>query len=526
MKTSTAPYFEAADQGKTWDVVIIRAGASHNGIFYPDAVLSDAAPRFEGVRVYARADDKHLKGAAPDINELVGWISGVKFLPGSAADTGYLMGVLHIAGSVALRDKITDAWQRGNRDFIGLSIAAGGKARAVQGPRSDGAKKIAESIDVVNSVDLIVHPGAGGGLVNLIEAAPTTRANITVEHHTSHVEADQLLDRFFNAERPTSFREAYIAITGDKHVSGRLENCSPIALRESLDTTSWPEALGAAVNRRMVAEYRKGGRYAVWRKLVHVARDINDFRTQQRVRYGGYGDLPIVNQGAAYQALPSPADESASYAVVKRGGTEDITLEMVENDDIQAIRLIPKRMAEAAHRTLAHFALDFLRLNPVIYDGVALFDAAHGNLGNLALSAVGINAGRAAMKKHTELSSGERLNIEPRYLWVPFDLEETGANLFRRGTNNDRTFVQDMNIEVVPVWYWQDENDWCLSADPEATPTIEVGFLNGEEEPALFVQDAPSVGSLFANDKLTLKIRHIYGGAPVDYRGLYKSVVA
>jgi hypothetical protein len=79
---------------------------------------------------------------------------------------------------------------------------------------------------------------------------------------------------------------------------------------------------------------------------------------------------------------------------------------------------------------------------------------------------------------------------------------------------------------VVPVWYWTDANDWALSADKNDIPSIEIGFLDGNEEPELFVQDNPTNGSMFASDKLTYKIRHIYGGTPVDFRGLYKGVVA
>jgi len=57
-------------------------------------------------------------------------------------------------------------------------------------------------------------------------------------------------------------------------------------------------------------------------------------------------------------------------------------------------------------------------------------------------------------------------------------------------------------------------------------PTIEIGFLNGREEPELFVQDEPTNGSMFSNDKITYKVRHIYGGAVLDYRGLQGNVVA
>lgn len=335
-----------------------------------------------------------------------------------------------------------------------------------------------------------------------------------------------LLDRFFSREGGVrSFRECYIEITGDKRLTGRIENCDLVRMRESLDTDLWSNVFANSVNRRMVAEYRRGGVYSVWRKLVKIAGNVNDFRTQERVRYGGYGALPTVNQGAAYLALPSPPGEKASYAVSKRGGIESLTLEMVKNDDVQAIRAIPTRLSEAAQRTLNDFVMDFLRTNPVIYDGVALFDAAHGNLGNAALSAVGMEGARTAMRKQTELGSGQRLRITPRFLWVPLDQEETGFNIFRRGTNNDKTFVQSMDVEVVPVLDWTDTNDWCASADPESCPTIELAFLDGQEEPELFMQDHPSAGSLFSHDQVTMKIRHIYGGAVVDYRGLYKSVV-
>src|SRR5688572_11462105 len=51
---AVAHYLEALDQGRTWGVVIIAAGVSRNGVFYPDHVLRDAAPRFEGAKVYAR----------------------------------------------------------------------------------------------------------------------------------------------------------------------------------------------------------------------------------------------------------------------------------------------------------------------------------------------------------------------------------------------------------------------------------------------------------------------------------------
>ncbi len=334
---------------------------------------------------------------------------------------------------------------------------------------------------------------------------------------------EELIYRFLTSPKAMSFRECYERITGDERMTGRLANCNQMRMREALDTGSWTEVFGSAVRRAMVAEYRRGDRWNVWRKLVKIGDSVPDFRNQQRVRFGGYGDLPTVNEGSSYQALQSPADESASFSLQKHGGTEVFTLEMVKNDDIQAIRRIPKRLAEAALRTIAHFVLDFLRTNPVIYDGVALFHATRNNLDSAALSAAALNAARAAMMRQTEPDSGDPIGAQPARLAVPFELEETAVNLFRRGENQDRSFVQSLPIEVLPIWYWTDTNDWCVVADPAVLPCIEIGFLDGNDEPELFVQDQPSVGSLFANDQITVKIRHIYGGAVIDYRGLYKS---
>lgn len=343
-------------------------------------------------------------------------------------------------------------------------------------------------------------------------------------------EADKkarMLDAFFDPADTSvvSIRECYLDMTGDRRFSGQTRSCDSVRLREALGSQSWPEALGNSITRRMVTDYRNMGVYDVWRNLVQIV-PVNDFRTQERTRFGGYGDLPSVGESDIYMPLASPSDDKATYSVAKKGGTEELTLEMITNDDVGAVQQIPVRLSRAAKRTLGKFVLDHLYANPVIYDGKALFHVDHGNLGSAAFGSGAVAAGRLAMKAQTELDSGERLGIGPRFLWVPDALEEAAVDLFRRNTNQDKTFLQSLSLEVMPVWYWSDANDWCLSADPLGVPTIELGFLHGQQEPDLFIQDNPQIGSMFSHDKVTYKIRHIYGATVLDYRGLYKSVVA
>ncbi len=336
----------------------------------------------------------------------------------------------------------------------------------------------------------------------------------------------KMLDDFFD-HKVHSLKTCYIHLTGDDKVTGELKAAS--RLRASIDTTTFAQIFGDSVTRKMVKEYGMPG-LDEWKKIVDIV-PLADFRTNRRTRMGGYGDLPAVAQGGAYAALSSPGDEEATYAASKRGGTEDLTLEAIKNDDVGSIRRIPTKMSRAAKRTLHKFVFDFLKDNPTIYDSVALFHANHGNLGSAALDAANLTLRRQAMLAQTEGDSGEVLGIPPKFLIVPVELDKTAYDLVAAPRNSDfnptaADFTRTLQLELIVVPYWTDANDWCLAANPADIPTIEIGFLDGQQEPSLYVQDMPNAGSMFTNDKLTYKIKHTYGGVPIEYRGLDKSVVA
>lgn len=633
-------------------VRVLSAGLSGNRNYYPDEVLRESAPMFQGIRVIVKPDAVHLAGAGKDPRGVIGRLTQPKFVAGTGKDQGSIEAVFE-----ALDDqdpmvlKLFAAAKRGMTDVFGLSIDARAAVREAQGVR-----RVTRFLKI-NSVDVIVEPGAGGRVLDLIEAAPeqeqsmrtkliaiiknkrptllagrdanaltddelevlvtealaapvdpqapagltqaqlaealvqveaktTARATVAASSlpatakerviaaleaqgdwgaaaTAAAIKAEQdYLSPFVDAGRvgglggisriqtgetraekvqamleafwdpahkdhgqAQSIKEIYIQITGDARVTGRQRECDQGLLREALNSGSFGEALGDSIHRRLVADYRSPSVYDAWRSIVNVRR-VSDFRTNHVTRIGGYGDLPAVAESADYVALTSPGDEEATYAPSKRGGLETITIEMIKNDDVGSVMKIPGRMARAAKRTLGKFVFDFIRTNPAIYDTVALFHATHGNLGSAALDATSFAAARLAMLKQTEAGSNDRIGIGPRFLLVSADGEEGAVNLFRRNTNNDKTFIQSLTPDIIPVWYWTDANDWAAVADPADIETIEIGFVDGQEEPQLFVQDNPTVGSLFTADKITYKIQHIYGGAVVDYRGLYKAVVA
>ena len=335
--------------------------------------------------------------------------------------------------------------------------------------------------------------------------------------------ARKIINDFFDG-RNHSFRHCYTLITGDRRCTGKISDCDPVLFREALGSSSLPAVLGDALNRQIVREYQKSNIYDVARKISQVV-NAADFRNRTIVRWGSFDDLPIVAEGAEFQEGSNPVDWGISYPIQKRGNLYSITLEAIKNDDVGLIRSLPKKIVEAAKRTFARFVLEMIRTNAAIYDGNPLFCVAHNNLGSQPLSAVSLAAGRLAIRKQPEFGGADPIMVEPKYLLVPYDQEEGAHNLFTRGQNQDRTFLQNTGIEVLPVWYWTDPNDWVLATSPDQYPCIQVAFVDGKEEPELFVAEDPSVGQVFSRDAAVWKVRHAYGGRLFDYRGFFKSVV-
>lgn len=640
----------ADDEGKTglkYTIRVIRAGQSGNNNFYSDRVLREAVDLFDKARVFSKSDAEHIKGQGKSFAQLIGQLTAPRFIEGQGQDSGEIQATLTLfasAGEVVA--KLKEAYDNGMTDLFGFSIDADGITQ------KRGNLREATKFVKVHSVDLIIEPGAGGQLINLIEAidpnlnptqdttmplldimlaaikvankgnlptgldttnneavlaayadalkrgmnryceahestallvesklpAPvvdklkaqfektdeltlvavreaidTERgvlAKLTESGHVkgvgeTHVEMGKdrsekvttMFDDFFDQKkRAKSFRECYVEVTGDTGVTGLIQNCdsrrlrealgSEEAFREAISASTFANVLGSSITRAMVRDYNAMENYNDYQDLVDIV-PVNNFRTQERTRMGGYGNLPAVAENGAYNALTSPSDEKSTYAVTKRGGKETISIETIANDDVGAIRKVPQRLAVAAKRTLYEFILDFLATNPTVYDSSALFHAVnHGNLGSAALSAAAFSAARLAVKKQTEAGSVKKLGLVLRHLYVPAELEEAAFDLFVRTTNNDESFVQSRKPKVHVVDYWTDTNNWFATADKMEVPLIELGFYNGTEEPELFVQDLPTQGSLFANDQITYKIRHIYGGAVIDYRGLYGAIVA
>ncbi|HVA23634.1 MAG TPA: Mu-like prophage major head subunit gpT family protein [Chloroflexota bacterium] len=323
-------------------------------------------------------------------------------------------------------------------------------------------------------------------------------------------------------------REAYIQATGDPNISGATDFDRALVREADTTVASFSFLLGTSMNKRLLKEYQAWPNE--WVKFSSVV-PIKDFKQQDRIRLASFGSLPVVNEDTPYTTV-SLTDVRATYKAQKYGNIVAISREVIVNDDLQAIRQIPQKLAVAAAYTLAEFVYVFLSggRTTTIYDGNDLFDAAagpynHGHNRRVdALATAGLTLGITTMKEQTNLA-GKRIGLKPSFLVVPPELEFTALQLIKSGglpggNQNDINPVMGY-CEVVVSPQLTNTLEWYLVADPRMVDTVEVGFVGGQVNPVLLVQDQPLFGLNFTQDVISYKVRHEYGGAIVDYRGFY-----
>jgi hypothetical protein len=281
---------------------------------------------------------------------------------------------------------------------------------------------------------------------------------------------------------------------------------------------------------------------AAWRKFAKIE-DVDNFKTQDRIQIGGLADLPAVAENGTYTEFVSPNEFKSSYAVSKRGKILPVTFEMVKNDDLRMVSRLVTEMGQAAARTLGKFVFDLV-LNyasgaingGTIYDSTALYTSAHNNLTTDALDFDPLDAAITAMADQLEPDSDEPLGIAAKYLLVPYQLRATAKILIeseKKPATTSAGTQESVNPNykaldpiIIPKGYLRsDENNWYVLADPADLEYLLVGFLDGKENPEMFIQDQPTVGTVFTNDRIRYKVRHIYSGVQSDFRGFYGGLV-
>jgi len=341
--------------------------------------------------------------------------------------------------------------------------------------------------------------------------------------------------------RPLSgIREAYVLLSGDYEMRGMFvqENVG----LANVNSTTMAGMVANALNKVVVNQFQQ---YPRWWEPMTFAEDFANLQTVRFITLGGVGELPTVAEGAAYTELTWD-DQTETSAWLKKGGYLGLTLEAMDKDDTRRLQNAPRALAQAAYLTIAKAIAGIFTVNsgvgPTMSDSKALFHTDHGNLATTALDTTSWPATKVAMRKQTEVNSGERLGglVVPKFLLVPPDLENTALTVLA-SENLPGTANNDVNPEsegdthearmaaarrrIVVVDLWTDTNNWAAVADPMLYPSIGVGYRYGRTPEIFSVADRNS-GLMFSNDVMPIKVRFFFAAGPTDWRGMYKHNVA
>lgn len=316
-------------------------------------------------------------------------------------------------------------------------------------------------------------------------------------------------------------------------------------LAEALSTPDFPYLLGGVIDRELLREYNQIS--PVWQSFA-MRTTLRDFREKNLIDLlGGRAILDEVKPGAEYKARAT-SESKYAISVGKRGARFALTWEMLVNDDLDAFRTLPNRLADAARVTEDYLATSLL----VSASGAntAFFKAGNGNAptalalttDNLATAITEVQTRKDSDGNPIDLSAGVVLMVPPALEMKAMQIVNAVEVRVTDGSNQLITanYIKSKVTVQVNPWLTVIATDgnaatrWFILPKPTAPrPALAVGFLRGHEVPDLRVKtDAgsrvgggvidPTEGS-FDFDDMQYRVRHVIGSATVDPKVTYCS---
>jgi len=336
-----------------------------------------------------------------------------------------------------------------------------------------------------------------------------------------------------------SLPEAYVHFSGDHDISGRFfpdKVLSGLRAAQDFSAGSFANALANALNVVLFTEYVAQPYYE--HILISSKNPVFDFRGIKSIQIGQFADIEEIDpETGDYNDVESIGEKSANYKLRQTGNIMWVTRRLIVNDSVDLVKKMVANFGRAARRTHSRYVWNFVNNNVLIPDGTAWFTAGHGNLGSSALDFVPLASAMTALATMLEEGpSGDVMGINlPSLKWylavsaAKWDLgvkmnqaQYTGADL---EPNPCYHLFGDHNERVIACPFFSGADDWAVFRDPKEVGIVEMSYMGGEEDPRFIVAEGPTRDYVFTGERIGYKIRHEYGGAVVDYRGGYKSII-
>lgn len=312
------------------------------------------------------------------------------------------------------------------------------------------------------------------------------------------------------------------------------------AFTEAMGTPLFPLLFADSLDRQLYGAYTATP--ASWKNYCRRAM-VNDFRAVKRFATSGIRGLlnPVKELGEHERR--TTAEQQFTYSVSKYEAGFGLSFEMMVNDDLEAFARLPQDLAQSALDTEEHFVT-------TIFAGATGPNATYYNSGNDNVVASNAPLTRAALQAAitrlmsrkdernnpimvtaVELVVGPGLLLQAREILDATEYRSVGASgdvTIISGNGVAASLNVSTNFYLGTVTTTNADTSWYLFANPQssARPAMEIGFLRGYEQPALYerVPDMRRFGGgadvawSFDHGDAEKKVQHIIGGTFVDPR--------
>ena len=291
--------------------------------------------------------------------------------------------------------------------------------------------------------------------------------------------------------------------------------------RQAINSTStFPAIMANLANKSVMTGFNEAETtFQIW-----AGKGSNrDFKEAARVALSEAGNLELVPEGGQFQQ-DFLGEASARTKVATYGKLFSLTRQAIINDDLGLFSKIANKYGSAAKRLVNKMVYAQLTGNVKMQDNIALFDTKHGNVAGTgeALSVKAIAKAITAMRRQKGITGEATLNITPKYLVVPPELEMVAYQIVNStaavdGVNSGVVNPYKGRFVVVADAELTDPDAWYLVADASQHDTIEVTYLNGVETPRLETRQG------FDVDGIEYKVAFDCGVSALDFRGVFKN---
>lgn len=294
----------------------------------------------------------------------------------------------------------------------------------------------------------------------------------------------------------------------------------------SQSESDFPVLLADLMHKTIQTAFRRQAH--TWRRFCSVGH-VSDFRDHHRIRESSLPDLKKVGENGEFAYARISDAEGARVRAGTKGLILNISRHALVNDDLAALTDLPRKLGEAAARTLESDVYAVLGLNggrgPVLDDGLTLFHASRGNYvaGGQASapSYASLVAGMAAMRRVKDVGGNDFLDLMPRIWLGPLDQQGAVRQLnegehyadpqtaLAKANGFKGTLTDIVGSPRVPGTAWR------MFAPINEAPALEVSFLDGNEEPKVTVLPG------FEVDGIRALVCFDYGVSALDWRGAF-----